>query len=587
VKPQPTPPYRLMTPSTPPDPEPVSRRRFLQQSAQAGALGLAVAHGLRPLSAYAATPAVGAAAAPVILHNGIRLPQVWPPVHMDPASPEPMPVPYLTQRPDVVPIDTGRQLFVDDFLIEDSYLQRRFHQPTSHPANPVLRPQTAHELDSTGLEGDERAVCYLGHGGVFYDPADRLIKMYYTAGWRGGLALATSRDGIHWERPELGLAGGNLILGPGDDHAGGDNAIWLDLETANPQERYKMITTRGRAAGSRAFRHTLHTSPDGLHWSAGRETGPASDYCTFHFDPFRRVWVYSIKQNGPRGRCRHYAEHADFLKGADWKDSVYWTNADRLDPADPVVDDAPQLYSLNAVAYESLQLGMFYIHRGPTNRACEAGKFPKITDLSIGFSRDGFHWDRPDRTPFLAASRNDGAWDRAYLHSTAGVCLVMGDHLLFPYTGYSGVAPDGTRGMYTGASIGMAVLRRDGFASLDAAAETATVTTRPVTFSGSHLFVNVRCPLGRLRVEVLDRAGQPIRGLTAAECLAVSVDSTCQRITWRDAGALGGVAGKPVRLRFHLQEGSLYAFWVSASTTGASGGYLAAGSPAHPTRRDA
>jgi hypothetical protein len=31
---------------------------------------------------------------------------------------EPMPLPYLTSPPDVIPIDIERQLFIDDFLIE-------------------------------------------------------------------------------------------------------------------------------------------------------------------------------------------------------------------------------------------------------------------------------------------------------------------------------------------------------------------------------------------------------------------------------------------------------------------------------------
>ena len=84
--------------------------------------------------------------------------------------------------------------------------------------------------------------------------------------------------------------------------------------------------------------------------------------------------------------------------------------------------DPPQLYSLAAVAYESLMIGMHHIHRGPKNEICAKGKFPKLTDLELGFSRDGFHWDRPDRRGFLRGERRVGAWDRAYLHTHDG-CL--------------------------------------------------------------------------------------------------------------------------------------------------------------------
>ena len=39
------------------------------------------------------------------------------------------------------------------------------------------------------------------------------------------------------------------------------------------------------------------------------------------------------------------------------------------------------------------------------------------------------------------------------------------------------------------------------------------------------------------------------------------------------------LAGQPVKLRFHLRQGSLYAFWVSTESSGASHGFVAAGGP--------
>ena len=49
------------------------------------------------------------------LYNGIRLPETWPPNR--PLSREPMPAPWLENPPEAIPIDVGRQLFVDDFLV--------------------------------------------------------------------------------------------------------------------------------------------------------------------------------------------------------------------------------------------------------------------------------------------------------------------------------------------------------------------------------------------------------------------------------------------------------------------------------------
>ena len=71
---------------------------------------------------------------PEKLYNGIELPDVWPPRFRDPASDAPLPVPYLAHPPKVIPIDIGRQLFVDDFLIEKTTLKRVFHQARSSRA---------------------------------------------------------------------------------------------------------------------------------------------------------------------------------------------------------------------------------------------------------------------------------------------------------------------------------------------------------------------------------------------------------------------------------------------------------------------
>ena len=505
------------------------------------------------------------------LYNGIRLPRVWPPRYLDPASAEPMETPSLDAPPAVIPIDTGRQLFVDDFLVEKSDLTRTFHSATKYAGNPVFTPVTPDELAaSKNGERGQKAVCYLGHGGVFFDPAEHLVKMWYTAGWRGPLAYATSKDAIHWERP-LAAPTNNVVLPT--RLAGGDNCVWFDALTANASERIKFLADRG------ARGHKLRVSPDSRTWSDEVPVGRAGDYCSFFFNPFRSVWVYSVKRGGSRGRNRYYAESPVFLTEGAFNNSVYWCNADRLDEQDPEAKCAPQLYSLSAVAYESLMLGIFQIHLGPPNELCDKGKFPKITELKLGFSRDGFHWQRPDRRAFIPATRKEGAWDRAYLHSTAGVCLIDGDRLLFPYCAYSGLAPDGSRGMYTGASVGIATLRRDGFASMDADAKGGTLTTRPVTFTGKHLFVNAACPQGELRVEILDTGNKVIAPYTLENCKTFSGDKTCHRISW-----IGGDAcptNRPVRFRFHLKTGNLYAVWVSPSTNGASRGYLAAGGPGY------
>ena len=64
-----------------------------------------------------------------------------------------------------------------------------------------------------------------------------------------------------------------------------------------------------------------------------------------------------------------------------------------------------------------------------------------------------------------------------------------------------------------------------------------------------------------------------------AQCVPLRGDRTLQQVRWRTADDLSSLAGRPVKFRFHLTDGKLYAFWVSPERSGASHGYVAAGGP--------
>ena len=508
-----------------------------------------------------------------LLYNGIRLPAEWPPRITNSNSRAVRPIPYLEHPPAVIPIDVGRQLFVDDFLIEKSDLRRTFHRPQKYPDNPVLKPETPLELN-----GGRRPCATLFQDGVWFDPQDRLFKMWYHAGWFDGTALATSRDGLHWERPQLDVvAGSNRVL-PVENHGRRDGcALWLDHFTSDPAQRFKMFLYE---RPEEKFGGQVFTSPDGIHWSGPMRTPRVGDNTSLSYNPFRKKWIFSVRVSAD-GRARAYRECDDLVRGATWRpeELVHWAGADELDLPDPEVGDRTQLYNLDAIAYESLMLGVFAIHRGPANEVCAKLKRPKLTDLELAYSRDGFHWHRPDRTPFLAGTRKEGDWDRAYLHSAATVCAVVGDQLYFYYSAWSGMSPALGNDMYAGGATGVAFLRRDGFASMDAGEESGTLTTRPITFQGRFLFVNADVPQGELRVAVRDEDGQTIAPFTTANCVPMRADHARQRIRWNGVGDLSQLSGRRVRLEFQLTRGRLYAFWVTPDANGASNGYVAAGGP--------
>ena len=140
--------------------------------------------------------------------------------------------------------------------------------------------------------------------------------------------------------------------------------------------------------------------------------------------------------------------------------------------------------------------------------------------------------------------------------------------------------------MYAGGSTGMATLRRDGFVAMTADAEIGALTTRLLSFSGSHLFVNASCPEGELTIEILDEQGKVLPGFSFDNSVPLVGDSTRHRITWKNFKDLSGFDRMPVRFRFRLRQGKLYSFWVSKSPSGRSDGYVAGGGPGFDRHTD-
>jgi len=512
-----------------------------------------------------------------LLYNGIKLADPWPPRNrvLDHVLHEP---PYLRDPPSVIPIDVGRQLFVDDFLIEENTLDRVFHRARYHPKSPVLTPVTAWERRDEYADRTERApnpCAMVFSDGVFYDPAARIFKMWYMGGYQQHTCLALSHDGITWERPSLDNNGTNIVFTDLRD----STTVWLDLD-ATDAARYKMSSFNGSKNAILLFE-----SADGIKWRRIGQTGPTGDRSTMFWNPFRRVWVYSVRdsQLGGYGRFRRYWESPTFAS-IPWRmeDLPCWIKADALDLQRPDTKARTELYALDCVAYESLVLGLFTIFRG------ERPEREKPNDVCLGFSRDGFHWSRPDRRPFFGVSETVGDWNWANVQSAGGCCLIVGDQLFFYMSGRKGRPGTSDPGV---CSTGLATLRRDGFASLtDSPGDEApravaigrlphAITTRPIRFSGSRLFVNAAASGGEISVEVLDRGGRLIAPFSRDRCVPIAVDSTRQEVAWKDRATLGELRGESVRLRFYVTRGHLFSFWVTDAASGASHGYVAAGGP--------
>jgi hypothetical protein len=108
----------------------------------------------------------------------------------------------------------------------------------------------------------------------------------------------------------------------------------------------------------------------------------------------------------------------------------------------------------------------------------------------------------------LSVNDSQIGWNNGNIQSAAGNPLIVGDELFF----YCSARQTSTAFWDANMSTGLAKLRRDGFASLNAGAEEGFILTKKIEFSGDHLFVNANTCAGYLTVEVLDASGMTITG---------------------------------------------------------------------------
>jgi hypothetical protein len=194
-------------------------------------------------------------------------------------------------------------------------------------------------------------------------------------------------------------------------------------------------------------------------------------------------------------------------------------------------------------------------------------------------SRDGFQWVRPTRGSgpgpngaFISRPPmclEHGTWGTR--NPPADGFLVVGDELWFYFSGRNDVH---------------AGRERSGFHRLGNASTRRLLLhgcrSKPGRFDNAACAIfwqiplrNVKDPQGSLQVQVLNST----TGAVLATSQTVSVDKTLQQITWSGLSDLSAFANQPVQFQFTLTNGELYSFWVSASISGASNGYVAANGP--------
>ena len=402
-----------------------------------------------------------------LLYNGMCIPTGaghWPPPHWErgPATPEPT---YLTDcaaplgpggrqsgvncRPAAINITIGRQLFVDDFVVDmkRTNATRTFHSASmaaddASGVNPVIEPTLPWE--DSGLYnpawGNTTSVLPFP-GGVWYvadaEPAKRYQLYYYVPS--GPTAVAYSADGITWNKTDTGGPSGlNTIATP--TRLSASSTVWYNPAESNPEKRFSMgfqpvqlcnlypaerNPEFGDCSGScdlPCATATLH-SRDGVSWKVySNASGSEGDASSFFYDAFRKKYVMSIKSSF-YGRSRDYAEGDSLEEAAENSRlsqspplRVPWASTDMYDrPTNPQRFGGnrshAEVYELMAVAYESVTVLLISIFQGKAVTAdggcCDVDEYDNI---ALGFSRDGgFHFTRtPPPLPVAGAGAQAG-----------------------------------------------------------------------------------------------------------------------------------------------------------------------------------
>ena len=506
--------------------------------------------------------------------------------------------------------DRHLYLFFDDDDIERSSNLRRFLNPPRRYAKPVV-------VSDRPWEGEHRVQAW---GSVIQEP-DGLLRMWYFAfnterlageSDRGGYCYAESRDGFHWEKPDLGVVEfrgskkNNLFYSfnptrrnlhetalaqqgiglPALDINGKrigilNNADGLtvvrDDDDPDPQKRYKLIanmqdhrmwkdanpnhyrnvTEAEKQHAWSVFGQYLDSSPDGIHWAhrPQRTAGAIADYMLVTRDHRSRRWWLnerSKRNRDPRAQGRNAA-----LRTGD--DLVHWSQPEII--FDNLADsDFGKLWEWHGgiTPFNYGQLNLGFLERWPN-----AG-FSDTCELV--FQRPGKPWQRiaPDH-PFITTGP-EGSFDRQMAYPTHNPPWRVGDKLHIYYTGGSATAAQaGRRDMDM--AIGVMTIGLDRFVGLaNRRRAPGSLLTRPLVVEHDQLEVNAE-PLmqGRLKVAVLTPDEKLIPGFGHEHCTLKEMKpgKTRYRIRWTDHADLSSLRGQSIRLLFYIESTVLYGYRFS------------------------
>ncbi len=507
------------------------------------------------------------------------------------------------------PIDIGsrRELFTDTTLIQQvgGQLQLRLHHPT---------PREIAMVHDEPWEGNNTTYhCVFKDGDLyrmFYVGRHSTMRKGQLHIGRSSFCYAESDDGIHWRKPKLGLCefqgskANNIVMdaAAAAKHEArlGAPAVFRDENPrATRDARYKMFLSSKNPLGMLPMK-----SPDGIHWSPMSDkpvvTDGAFDAMNLAFwDSERRMyrayWRYftggttNAKEWKPAG--------VRAIRTASSKDLLHWESKANLSYQSSRTMELYEngIHPYHRAPHLLIGLPVRYVDRasGPSISSSDGSgragpdrirKWPAslralpdfenrqlraslnqrygsaLTEGLFMSSRDGVNFHRWDEGFLRPGIERPGTWNYGQ-QFVAWSSVETASTLDGAPNELSLYASEGTWLEKKGKSLRRYTLRLDGFVSAHASAKGGELLTKPVVFSGHRLSLNfATSAAGSIRVAIEHPNGTPIDGFSIADCSPHFGNTLDREVTWNSQQELGQLAGKPVRLRFVLQDADLFSF---------------------------
>jgi hypothetical protein len=479
-------------------------------------------------------------------------------------------------------------------------------QAEKHPGNPVLRrgpegaPDHGHAViyGTVIKDGAKFRMWYLG---MF----EAQLKSGNAPGWWRPMCYAESVDGIHWNKPELGLVefNGNkknnicLIEGAPFSLTRVNDflSVLHDPSDPDPARRFKAAyiahVPYGEIVGGmskigtqerRVCSVVCATSADGLSWkivgdrpaNAGAERFETSSL--YHFGGFYystgqliSPWTW-LPDGSKANRVMLAYRSPDF---ATWSQAKAFAFARPGQLTKPPI--AGQQTHMGAGLWNRGNVlvglyGMWQDAATPPPKGA-AHLLGVHIDLGLIVSNDGIKFREPVPDFKVIARGQPGEWDDIALlqgHAFANV----GDRTMIWYSHWD------TGAKLKSMDIGLATLRRDGFGYLTPHVDTVIAhcvsKTIPAEAEPPAVFINAAGVTtdAPITVELLDDRDQPLPDYAGAGAAVVSEDTLHGAVIWPKFKSNRLPKNRPVALRVNFPAGGkarLYAIYLGTEGTSA------------------